>query len=98
MKCPLASAAQIASSPATRVAATTSANLRAVPSPVQPGAPNTRAAEAHLQEIAQSNERVKAAGKRERREREQRETSRRRAEEMRMDAALTRTLDSRYTN
>jgi hypothetical protein len=53
---------------------------------------------AHLQEIAQSNERVKAAGKRERREREQRETSRRRAEEMRMDAALTRTLDSRYTN
>ena len=53
---------------------------------------------AHLQAIAQSNDRVKAAGKRERREREEREASERRAEEMRMDAALTRTLDSRYTN
>lgn len=53
---------------------------------------------AHLQVIAQSNERVKAVGKRERREREEREASQRRAEEMRMDAELTRKLDSRYTN
>jgi hypothetical protein len=36
MKCPLASAAQIASSPATSVAATISANLCALPSPLQP--------------------------------------------------------------
>jgi hypothetical protein len=53
---------------------------------------------AHLQAIAQSNDRVKAAGKRERRERDEREASRRRAEEMRMDADLTRKLESRYTN
>jgi hypothetical protein len=53
---------------------------------------------AHLQAIAQSNDRVKAAGKRERREREEREASERRAQEMRTDADLTRKLDSRYTN
>ena len=53
---------------------------------------------AHLQAIAQSNDRVKAAGKRDRREREEREASERRAQEIRMDADLTRKLDSRYTN
>jgi hypothetical protein len=53
---------------------------------------------AHLQAIAQSNDRVKAAGKRERREREERQASERRAQEIRMDADLTRKLDSRYTN
>jgi hypothetical protein len=53
---------------------------------------------AHLQAIAQSNDRVKAAGKRERREREEREASHRRAEERRMDADLTRKLESRFTN
>ena len=52
----------------------------------------------HLQAIAQSNERVKAAGRRERREREEREASQRRAEDRRMDAELSRNLDSRYTN
>ncbi|MGZ4201997.1 MAG: hypothetical protein ACXVRH_08060 [Thermoleophilaceae bacterium] len=41
---------------------------------------------AHLEAIAQSNDRVKAAGKRERIEREQREGSQRRAEERRMDS------------
>ena len=51
---------------------------------------------AHLQAIAQSNDRVKAAGKRERREREDREAYERRAEEMRMDADLTNKLESRY--
>jgi hypothetical protein len=53
---------------------------------------------AHLQAIAQSNDRVKAAGKRERREREEREAAERRAQEIRMDADLTSKLDSRYTS
>lgn len=53
---------------------------------------------AHLQAIAQSNERVKAAGKRERRAREEREASQRRADELRLDAEFSRKLDSRYTN
>jgi hypothetical protein len=52
----------------------------------------------HLQAIAQRNERAKATGKQERREREEREAAQRRAEELRMDAELTRKLDSRYTN
>jgi hypothetical protein len=49
----------------------------------------------HLQAIAQRNERVKATGKEERREREDREEARRRAAERRMDAELDRRLDSR---
>jgi hypothetical protein len=53
---------------------------------------------AHLQAVAESNDRVRAAGKRERREREERAASERRAEELRADAELTRTLDPRYTN
>jgi len=49
----------------------------------------------HLQEIAQRNERAKATGKRERQEREDREAAHRRAEELRMDAELTRKLGPR---
>ena len=52
----------------------------------------------HLQAIAQSNERVKAAGKRDRQQREEREASQRRSEELRMDAELSRKLDPRYKN
>jgi hypothetical protein len=53
---------------------------------------------AHLQAIAQSNDRVKAAGKRERRERDAREASKRKAEEQRVDAEISRNLESRYTS
>ena len=52
----------------------------------------------HLQEIAQKNDRVKATGKRERREREERDAATRRADELRMDAELSRNLGSQYTN
>jgi hypothetical protein len=53
---------------------------------------------AHLQAVADSNDRARAAGKRERREREERAASQRKAEELRADAALDRTLDPRYTS
>jgi hypothetical protein len=51
---------------------------------------------AHLQEIAARNERVRAAGRRERREREERAATRRMADELRTDAELARKLDPRY--
>jgi hypothetical protein len=50
---------------------------------------------AHLQKIAESNDRARAAGQRERREREERAAAQRRAEERRMDAELARNFDSR---
>jgi hypothetical protein len=53
---------------------------------------------AHLQEIAAKNERVSAAGRQERREREELAASQRRAVEIRMDADLARTLGRRYSN
>jgi len=52
----------------------------------------------HLQAIAQKNERVKATGKQERRDREERDAASRRADERRMDAELARNLGSQYTN
>lgn len=52
----------------------------------------------HLQAIAQKNERVKATGKQERREREERDAATRRAGELRMDAELARKLGSQYSN
>ena len=52
----------------------------------------------HLEAIAQRNERVKATGKRERQEREEREVAQRRAEDLRMDADLTRSINSQRTN
>jgi hypothetical protein len=53
---------------------------------------------AHLQKIAESNDRVRAAGRQERREREDREAAQRRTEEQRMDAEFARSLGSRYSN
>lgn len=52
----------------------------------------------HLQAIAQRNDRAKATGKRERREREEREVAQRKAEELRLDAELTLKLDSQHRN
>jgi hypothetical protein len=53
---------------------------------------------AHLQAVAESNDRAKSAGKRERREREDREMMQRKAQELRMEADSARNLDPRYTN
>jgi hypothetical protein len=53
---------------------------------------------AHLQEISARNDRARAAGKRERKEREERAAMQRRADELRMDAELTSKLDRRYSS
>lgn len=53
---------------------------------------------AHLQAITERNDRARAAGKRERREREERAAMQRRADELRMDAELTAKLDRRYSS
>lgn len=50
---------------------------------------------AHKQAIADTNDRARAAGKRERLEREQREAAKRRADERREDAEYARKLNSR---
>jgi hypothetical protein len=53
---------------------------------------------AHLQAVAANNDRARAAGKRERLEREQRAASERRAREIRSDAELASKLDPRFSN
>jgi hypothetical protein len=50
---------------------------------------------AHKQAIAAANDRAKAAGKRQRLEREEREAAKRRADERREDAEFARKLNSR---
>jgi hypothetical protein len=50
---------------------------------------------AHLQAIAERNDRARATGKKERREREEHAASQRLAQELRMDAELARKHDPR---
>lgn len=50
---------------------------------------------AHLQAISERNDRARAAGKRERREREERAAVQRATDEMRVDAELARKFESR---
>lgn len=52
---------------------------------------------AHLQAIADSNERVRAVARRERREREELAARQRTAEELRVEAEFARNLDPRYS-
>ncbi|HEX6461637.1 MAG TPA: hypothetical protein VF032_22190 [Thermoleophilaceae bacterium] len=50
----------------------------------------------HLQAIAAKNDRARAAGRAERREREEQAATQRRIDEMRTEADLARTLDARF--